>query len=320
MLCLAALVFCNAQAQLIVEGEGSSLTIQKGTQVEGDGFTIRPSADFVLSNFVLSRSATVVHTPLNPYIARVYQFSNTSQPFSGSIQIDYNDAELNGLGEADLTLNIYNGSNWNAYPAATRDAINNFVLTTGLSGITLNELTLASEFAPLPVTWLSFTATERNKIQSLLQWATAQELNTKDFFIQHSAEGSNWVNIGSLPAAGTSSQTNYYNYVHTNPLNGLNYYRIKQTDINGHFSYSPVRTLSFAKAMQPFTVLGNPVTNNVLTIQVNAATSLSFYTADGKLLWQEKVNAGTKIIDVGGYAKGTYWLKTGTATQKVAIQ
>ena len=39
-----------------------------------------------------------------------------------------------------------------------------------------------------------------------------------------------------------------------------------------------------------------------------------------ELLWQEQVNAGTKIIDVSRYAKGTYFLKTNTTTQKVVIQ
>ena len=319
MLCLAALFFCNAHAQLTIVGS-SSLTIENGTQIHADGLTLIPSADFTLSNITVSKSAIVVHTTVNTYISRVYQFSNTSNAFSGSIQINYIDGELNGLAEADLTLNIYNGTNWAAYPASTRDAINNYVLTNGLSGITLNELTLASQFAPLPLTWLSFTAIAQNNSQSLLQWATAQEQNTKDFYIQHCADGINWVTIGSLPAAGNSNSTSHYNYVHTNPVKGLNYYRIKQTDVDSRYSYSPVTTLSFTRALQPFTILSNPVTNDVLTLQVNMATSLAFYTADGKLLWQEQVNAGTKTIDVSRYAKGTYLLKTITATQKVVIQ
>jgi len=154
----------------------------------------------------------------------------------------------------------------------------------------------------------------------LLQWSTANEQNTKDFYIQHSADGINWVTIGSLPAAGNSNSTSYYNYVHTNPEKGLNYYRIKQTDVDSRYSYSPVRLLSFTKTMQPLTILGNPVINGVLTLQVNRPTHLTFYTADGKLLWREQVNAGTKTIDVSRYAKGIYWLKTITTTQKVVIQ
>jgi len=320
MFCLAALFFCNAQAQLTVD-PGSSLTIQSGTQLYGDGLTLIPSADFIMSNFTLSRSATAVHTPVNPYIARVYQFSNTSNAFSGSIQIDYTDgAELNGLAEANLTLNIHNGTYWAPYPASTRDASNNYVLTNGLSGITLNELTLASQFAPLPLTWLSFTAIAQNNSQTLLQWATTQEQNTKDFYIQHSADGINWVTIGTLPAAGNSNSTSHYNFVHTNPIKGLNYYRIKQTDVDSRYSYSLVRMLSFTRALQAYTMLGNPVNNNILTLQVNEATSLALYTADGKLLWQKNVYTGTQTIDVSRYAKGIYWLKTNTTTQKVVIQ
>ena len=315
----AASFLCNAHAQLTVD-PGSSLTIQNGTQVHVDGLTLIPSADFILSNVILSRSATVIHTQVNPYISRVYQFGNTSNAFSGSVQINYDDGELNGLAEADLTLNIHNGINWAQYPASFRDALNNYVLTNGLNGITLNELALASQFSPLPLTWLSFTATAQNNSQSLLQWTTAQEQNTKDFYIQHSADGINWVTIGSLPAAGNSNSTNPYNYIHTNPVKGLNYYRIKQTDVDSRYSYSPIRMLSFTRALQPFTILGNPVTNNVLTLQVNIATSLAFYTADGKLLWQKQVNAGTKTIDVSRYAKGTYLLKTITTTHKVVIQ
>ena len=319
MLCLAALFFCNAHAQLTVD-PGASLTIQNGTLVHGDGLTLIPSADLILSNVVLSRSATTIHPPGNTHISRVYQFSNTTNAFSGSIQIDYIDgAELNGIPEAALTLNIHNGTSWAAYPATTRDASNNYVLTNGLSGITLNELTLADLTAPLPLTWLSFTATVQNNSQSLLQWSTAHEQNTKDFYIQHSADGINWVTIGSLPAAGNSNSTRHYNYIHTNPEKGLNYYRIKQTDIDSRYTYSTVRMLSFTRALQPLTIIGNPVTNNVLTIQVNMATSLAFYTADGKLLWQKQVNAGTRSIDVSSYAKGTYLLKTITTTQTVVI-
>jgi hypothetical protein len=318
----AVLFLCNSHAQLTVD-PGSSLTIQNGTQFHVDGLTLIPSADFSLSNVVLSKSATAIHTPVSTYISRVYQFSNTTNAFSGSIQINYNDgAELNGIDEAELTLTIYNGTNWAQYLGSTRDAINNYVLTNGLSGVTLNELTLASQFVPqqLPLTWLSFTAKAQNNNQSLLQWITAQEQNTKDFYIQHCADGINWVTIGSLAAAGNSNSTNHYNYVHTNPVKGLNYYRIKQTDVDSRYSYSPVRMLSFTRALQPFTILGNPVTNDVLTLQVNMATSLAFYTADGKLLWQKQVNAGTKTIDVSRYAKGTYLLKTITTTHKVVIQ
>jgi hypothetical protein len=311
---------CMSQAQLLKVTTGSDLTILAGTVFTVDSLSFAPSADFTLSNVTLSKSASIIHSQANPYISRVYQFSNTSNSFSGSVLMKYRDgAELNGISETDLTLNIYNGTNWNAYPATTRDGINNFVLTNGLAGVTLNELTLASQFAALPVTWLSFTAT-KEKQTALLKWSTASEQNTKSFLVQHSAEGNNWVTIATLPAAGNSNITLNYNYIHANPITGINYYRIKQSDLDNHYSYSPVRKVLFGTSEQPFTVIGNPVTNGMLVVEVITFTPLSFYTANGKLLWQELINSGIKTIDVSRYSKGNYFLRSDNYTKKVVIQ
>jgi len=54
--------------------------------------------------------------------------------------------------------------------------------------------------------------------------------------------------------------------------------------------------------------------------RVNASINLALYTTDGKLLWQQQANAGTKTIDVSRYAKGTYLLKANNTAQKVLIQ
>ena len=309
-----------AWAQLLKVSAGIDLTILSGTIFHADGLTLTPSADFTISNNTLGKFTTVTNTTANPYIARVYRFTNTTNPYSGSVQINYTDgAELNSIPEAQLTLNIHNGAAWTSYTATTRDATNNFVLTNGVSSTGLNELTLANSLTPLPLAWLLFTATKQNQT-ALLQWTTAQEQNTRNFTVQHSTNGINWAGIGLLPATGISNSASNYSYVHSNPVSGINYYRILQADMDNRNSYSAIRTLKFTKTDEPFTIIGNPVTNDVLTVQVNASINLVLYTADGKLLWQQQVNAGTKTIDVSRYAKGTYFLKTNTTTQKVVIQ
>ena len=306
------------QAQLLTVASGTNLTIQNGTIFYTDGLTLIPSADFSISNNTLNKSATIVHTASQPYISRVYQFTNNSNSYSGSVQINYTKgAELNSIPENLLTLNIYNGSNWASLSATTRDAVNNFVVTNGVNSV-LNELTLANQSSPLPLTWLSFTATNHNQT-ALLQWATTMEQNTRNFTVQHSANGINWASIGMLPAAGNSSTISHYNYIHTNPLSGLNYYRILQTDIDNRSSYSDIRTIKFTTTDEPFIIIGNPVTA-ILTVQVNTSINLALYNANGKLLMQQLVNAGTKNIDVSRYAKGTYFLKAKNYAQKVVIR
>jgi hypothetical protein len=317
----ATLLFSGtARSQVLNVSAGVDFTIMSGTIFSADGLTLVPSADFTITNNSLSKFTTVNHTTANPYILRVYQFTNSTNPYSGSVQVNYTDgAELNGIPENTLTLTVHNGTLWNTFAAGTRDGTNNFVLTNGISNATLNELTLTAFSAPLPVEWLSFTATRQNQT-SLLQWSTAQEQNTLNFIIQHSINGINWTDIGLLPAAGNSSSQRNYSYIHFTPVTGINYYRILQTDLNNRNSYSVIRTLRFTKTDASFTITGNPVTNGILIVQVNRTTEIFLYTADGKLLWQEHANTGTKNIDVSRYAKGIYFLKAGNSAQKVMIQ
>lgn len=312
--------FDGVKAQVLMLSPGTNLTIKSGTVFFADSITFIPSADFTLSNLSLSKATTVTHTTANNYIARVYQFSGNTNAFTGSVQINYQDGtELRGIAENALTLNIHNGISWNAYTATTRDGTNNYVLTSGMSAVILNELTLANLLAPLPLVWLSFTATKQSS-NSLLHWATAQEQNTKDFIVQHSTDGINWNSAVTLPAAGNSNSIRNYSYVHTSPVKDNNYYRILQTDADNKYSYSEVRTVKFATVDMSFTVMGNPVTNGILTVQVNAATTLTLYSSDGKLILEKEVTTGMQSIDVSVYAKGVYLLKANATIQQIVIQ
>lgn len=272
------------QAQLLTVARNSHLTILNGTMFKVDSFLLTPSANFIISNNTLSKSTTVIHFTPNCFISRVYQFNDNTNPFIGSVQINYiYGAELNGIPENLQTFSIYNGSNWVPFSATTWDAVKNFVLTDWVSSVP-NQLTLACQLTPLPLTWLSFTATKQNQT-ALLPWAATQEQNTRNFSVQHSANGINWVGISLLMATGNS--TSKYSFVHSNPITGINYYRILQTDIDNKntYGYIAIRTLKFTKTDEPFIIIGNLVTKYVLTVQVNMASNLALYTDEAKLLW-----------------------------------
>jgi hypothetical protein len=307
------------RAQILNVAAGTNLTIQAGTIFRADSLTLIPTSDFIISNNTLTKTQTITHFSYNPYISHVYHFANNTGSFAGAIQINYDDAELNGILEPNLTLNIHNGTAWIFYPAATRDVVNNFVYTPAIIINAISELTLANLSTPLPLQWLTFTAIKQNQT-ALLNWSTTHEQNTRDFTVQHSINGINWTAIGNRPSTGQINTTGYYSFVHTNPVTGVNYYRILQNDNTNRSSYSVTRTLLFTARDEPFIIAGNPVTNDILTIRVNTSIVLAFYTADGKLLWKELVHAGTKNIDVSRYAKGTYFLKGNSVSEKVVIQ
>lgn len=318
-LVLLVVVFLSAtNAQLLKITPGGSITVTNGATFHADGLTLMPTANFTITDNELIRTTAVTHTTPNPYIFRVYQFINNTPVFNGNIQINYTDGtELNNIPENVLTLNIHNGTFWNSWLPTTRDATNNFILTNNISSV-LNELTLANQSLPLPLNWLWFTATKQDNM-ALLKWSTAQELNTKNFLIQHSKNSTDWNDIGSVAALGLSTVNNY-SFIHTNPKAGVNYYRIKQVDTDNRFTYSLVNKLSFNTAEESFAVLGNPIINKTLIVKANKAMLLSIYAADGKLLFTQNINEGVKYIDLTKCAAGIYLIKTENYTQKIIVQ
>jgi len=92
---------------------------------------------------------------------------------------------------------------------------------------------------PLPVEFLYFHATDKSK-SIVLEWATATEMNNDYFSILKSIDGTTWKEINRIKGSGNSSTTLNYEYIDTEPLEGYNYYLLKQTDYNGQFSYSNI--------------------------------------------------------------------------------
>jgi hypothetical protein len=96
---------------------------------------------------------------------------------------------------------------------------------------------------PLPVELLSFDAKPSDS-QVYVEWATASETNSSFFEVQRSSDGTNFLPIGRVQAAGFSNNRIDYGFVDDDPLPGLSYYRLRQVDTDGTWAFSravPVR-------------------------------------------------------------------------------
>ena len=92
----------------------------------------------------------------------------------------------------------------------------------------------------LPVELLSFSA-ERNNRYVDLSWITATEINNDYFTVERSLDGINFTVIGSMPGSGNSSIILNYKLIDSSPIeNEISYYRLKQTDFDGAYSYSDI--------------------------------------------------------------------------------
>ncbi|MFT7101169.1 MAG: hypothetical protein ACJA19_001679, partial [Bacteroidia bacterium] len=147
LLCIIA--YLPATAQDIYVASGTAFKIVANETFHVNGLTLVPSAAFDLDGLSITKNTTITNTVSGiTSISRHYLFSANSPVYSGTVQIGYLDAELNGLTESTLEVNNYNGSAWSQVTSATNDATNNYVLTNALSSATLREITLASSSSP----------------------------------------------------------------------------------------------------------------------------------------------------------------------------
>lgn len=171
----------------------------------------------------------------------------------------------------------------------------------------------------LPVSLVSFTAKKQNG-NVLLQWSTASEQNAKDFIVQHSKDGNTWKEAGTVIAAGQSNSPITYSFEHTQPIEGVNYYRLLQRDADGKSSASKIVVVNFSDELPGFTILTNPVKSGRLQIQVDKESIVDMYSSNGNLLWERKLTQGLHYIDLSSYAKGLYLLKDSDGSQKILVQ
>lgn len=166
----------------------------------------------------------------------------------------------------------------------------------------------------LPVELLTFEANALDHTVKL-DWATASEAGSSHFVVQRSANGEDFSSIGEVQGAGTSFVTIEYAFVDPQPLVGTNYYRLKQVDTDGSFSYSGVATANFGSAVVAGTPFPNPTdgtVNVVVNANVDGQAQLEVSDASGRTVHQEAqaIMRGTNTIgiDLQGLKPGTYLL------------
>jgi hypothetical protein len=168
----------------------------------------------------------------------------------------------------------------------------------------------------LPVQLTKFTA-KLIENDCLTEWQTASETNNKEFIIERSPNNYDWSAIGSVKGNGNSSSKNRYNFVDLNtPKNTVIYYRLKQVDFNGQYSYSHVEIITpIELTTNTISVFPNPTTD-LLNI-TGANTRIEIYNTLGIKLFDLE---GDSVIDISGLDNGIYFVVSGSQKTKFIKQ
>ena len=168
----------------------------------------------------------------------------------------------------------------------------------------------------LPVTGLYLTAVNQ-KTDNILSWSTATETDTKTFIIERSFDGVNFESISMVEANGFSTSESKYNYIDKN-VDKLNsntfFYRLKEVDIDGQYTYSDIILIRYLASNVAFRsiVYPNPTRNtvNVLIGSMDLiGTQAQLFDVNGKILSRITISKKTEQIDITGYTQGIYLLK-----------
>ncbi|PQA56090.1 T9SS type A sorting domain-containing protein [Siphonobacter curvatus] len=160
---------------------------------------------------------------------------------------------------------------------------------------------------PTPVTLGSFVASKEG-LSAQLGWVTLQEKNTKSFEVEHSLDGRSWRQLGSVAAVGNSLTQQRYSYQDTDPANGLNYYRLRMVDLDGHTELSRSQSLSFERGLQA-SVYPNPAVD-YLTLEVkdiSKVASVQILSTTGRAVYESAAPATQ--VKVSSLTKGLYLVR-----------
>lgn len=149
----------------------------------------------------------------------------------------------------------------NPLSAFTGDSSETYVLrwivVNNLCQSDTDEVTLFPNCAPLPVSLFNFKATHFGEIV-LVEWTTLSETNNDYFTIERSIDGTNWEFVGMVVGAGNSNNMLRYSFEDYSPIMGKTFYRLKQTDYDGTYSYSEVSAVQWFSNLSDISVFPVP--------------------------------------------------------------
>lgn len=183
---------------------------------------------------------------------------------------------------------------------------------------------------PLPVTLLQFNAKVQNK-DVLLNWATAAELNNRGFELERSVDGKEFQNIGFVEGKNNSSARADYQFNDASALahSQVLYYRLKQLDFDGKYTYSDmVRVQSGNAVLNGVSVSPNPFTVNAqvrLNTLFNGAAHITISDVQGRVVLNEvhEVDAGNNAINLQNMEslkQGVYFMRVSVGGENMVVK
>jgi hypothetical protein len=181
------------------------------------------------------------------------------------------------------------------------------------------QLTMTGPVCILPTDLVNFSGRMNRSQEVVLSWQTTAEMNNDYFTVERSTDGINFSGIGRLNSQGNSSAPRYYAYTDHQPTGSVNYYRLRQTNLDGTHKLTPPIVVRSSSPTSGFIIFPNPVTDNIkleIDTKFNIGDNYSVVITDmaGKVIWKKDIIASNgqdtylENISTSNFGKGTYFI------------
>lgn len=183
----------------------------------------------------------------------------------------------------------------------------------------------ALDYSPeaLPLT-LSRFYLQRNSANIDLKWITENEIDTREFIVERSADGFNFSPIGKVAASGNTTAAKEYSFKDAQPLRGVNIYRLKMADLDGSFTYSKSISATHGSNVI-FSIYPNPAKGKFSVYMEDfEGAQLQVVDTRGSIVHQQRVVNHITEFNTGRWSAGLYFIrvngKGGMHIQKVLVE
>ena len=166
----------------------------------------------------------------------------------------------------------------------------------------------------LPIELVDMRATAVGE-EVLVEWTTVTERGSASYIVERSSDNISFSPIGQMDAAGESRERINYDLVDRTPYAGLNYYRVKQLDLDGSFEYSRVVTAMILHSENAIRVVPNPATDRIQILSpkhVTGTAVVEVLDLTGRIVLKRKMNIlddGLLMMEIGELVQGTYLVR-----------
>lgn len=243
----------------------------------------------------------------------VYQRNGTATQFLSTIP----PLPSASIGLAGLTIgNYYSLNGTGASPSAVTSPEFDLLNTKPAT----NQVYRWDPICPLPISLKDFFGNNKDG-RNKLEWITASEENNDYFTLERSFNGYEFTEFSIVEGAGNSNIPLHYEIYDPLISDKLVYYRLKQTDYNGQFTYSDLISVYPSGSLAPISVYPNPVKDLITIHGLTQATSYHISDITGKIIMEGSIHPEDPFINTSMITNGIYYLNfDGTNFQKLLIE